>query len=57
VGKRLMAATPGKRQVARFTSAAMRKQLRAGRYVLEVRTGPSAGKLGPAATKRLRVGG
>ncbi len=42
VGKRLMAATPGKRQVARFTSAAMRKQLRPGRYVMEVRTGPSA---------------
>jgi hypothetical protein len=57
VGKRLMAATPGRRQVARFTTAAVRKQLAAGRYVIEVRTGPSAGRLGPAVTMRLRVGG
>jgi hypothetical protein len=57
VGKRLMAATPGRRQVARFTTAAMRKRLAAGRYVIEVRTGPSVGRLGPAVTMRLRVGG
>jgi hypothetical protein len=57
VGKRLMAATPGRRQVARFTTAAVRKQLATGRYVIEVRTGPSAGRLGPAVTMRLRVGG
>jgi hypothetical protein len=55
VATRIIAATPGRRQVARFTTASIRRKLAAGPYVLEVRTGPSPGRLGPATTLRLRI--
>jgi hypothetical protein len=52
---RVMAATPGARQTARFTSAGIRRRLTAGRYAVEVRTGPSPASLGPAAIAPVRV--
>jgi hypothetical protein len=55
VARKTFATTAGRRDVARFTSAAIRRKLRAGRYVLEVRTGPALGSLGPAVTKGLRI--
>jgi hypothetical protein len=55
VGTRALATTTGRREFARFTSAAMRRKLKAGRYVLEVRTGPELGRLGPAVVRSLRI--
>jgi hypothetical protein len=55
VGKKAFATTGGRRVVARFTSAAVRRKLEAGRYVVEVRTGPARTKLGPAVTRALRI--
>jgi hypothetical protein len=52
---RVLAATPGQRQTARFTSAGIRRRLTAGRYAVEVRTGPSLASLGPAAIAPVRV--
>jgi len=49
------ATTAGRRDVARFTSAAVRRKLKAGRYMLEVRTGPALGRLGPAVARSLRI--
>jgi hypothetical protein len=52
---RVMAATPGRRQTARFTSASIRRRLAAGRYAIEVRTGASPARLGPAEVALVRV--
>jgi hypothetical protein len=55
VAKRVMATASGRRQVARFTTASVRRKLAAGRYVIEVRTGPSPARMGPATTVSLRI--
>jgi hypothetical protein len=55
VARKAFATTAGRRDVARFTSAAIRRKLKAGRYVLEVRTGPALGSLGPAVAKAVRI--
>jgi hypothetical protein len=53
---RVLAARPGDRQRARFTSAGIRRRLAAGRYAIEVRTGPSPARLGPPAIAPVRIG-
>jgi hypothetical protein len=55
VARKAFATTAGRRDVARFTSAAIRRKLKAGRYVLEVRTGPELSLLGPAVVRSLRI--
>jgi hypothetical protein len=55
LAKRAFATEGGRREVARFTSAAVRRKLKAGRYRLEIRTGPSLDRLGPAVVKSMRV--
>lgn len=59
-GRRILVAqrarvTSGGRVVARFTSASVRRRLRAGRYAIEVRTGADPARLGPAAVRSLRI--
>jgi hypothetical protein len=55
VARKAFAATAGRRDVARFTSAAVRRKLKAGRYVLEVRTGSALTRLGPAVVRSVRI--
>ncbi|HEX2104343.1 MAG TPA: chitobiase/beta-hexosaminidase C-terminal domain-containing protein [Solirubrobacteraceae bacterium] len=55
VARKTFATSAGRRDVARFTSAAVRRKLKAGRYVLEVRTGPELTRLGPAVVRSLRI--
>jgi hypothetical protein len=47
--------TAAGRVVARFTGASVRRRLRPGRYTIEVRTAPQAGRLGPAVGRALRI--
>lgn len=55
IAKKAFATTGGRREVARFTSAAVRRKLKAGRYVVEVRSGPARDRLGPAVVRSLRI--
>jgi hypothetical protein len=55
IAKKAFATAGGHREVARFTSAAVRRKLKPGRYVVEVRSGPTAGRLGPAVARSLRI--
>ena len=52
---RMVFATPRGRERARFTSTSVRRALRPGRFVLEVRTGTGPTRLGPAVVRALRI--
>ncbi len=45
----------GKRSVVSFRDASVRRRLAAGRYEVEIRSGPSPAKLGPRSTRTVQL--
>jgi len=45
----------GRRSVVRFRDASVRRRLAAGRYEVEIRSGPSSARLGPRSIRTVRL--